>query len=305
MSGWQAVVAQPDELGESVFWHPSEQRLYWVDIERKLIRRWDPRSGADERWPVPANPGCMAPLEGGCLVMALRYCVYRARAWGGPLELLVPAPYDPASTRFNDGKADPAGRFWAGTMYEPRDAAKATLYSLDLRHGATPKLETKAGEATIANGLAWSPDACTLYWADTTSHTVFAWDCDPDANALADRRVFQRFDRKPAGWKPGQPGYGGRPDGATVDAQGNYWVAMFEGRRVLQISPAGQVLREIETPATCPTMPCFGGPELKTLYVTTTRHARPAEELREQPQAGCVFALDVDVAGLPANFVRE
>ena len=304
MSQWQAVVAQPQQLGESPFWHPREQRLYWIDIELKQIRRLDPAAGQVEIWPMPGNPGCIAPAGDGGLVIALRDGVYRAPAWGGRLARLAAAPYDPATTRFNDGKADPAGRFWAGSMYEPRDLPQAALYSFDMRGGRSV-VETKASHATVANGLAWSPDARTVYWADTSSHAVYAWDWDARSNAMTRYRVFQQFPRKPVGWKPGQPGYGGRPDGATVDAQGNYWVAMYEGQRVLQIAPAGQILREIATPTRCPTMPCFGGPDLKTLYLTTARDGRPADELREQPQAGCVFALPVDVAGRPVDFVRD
>jgi sugar lactone lactonase YvrE len=303
MSEWQTVVAQPEQVGESPFWHPREQRLYWVDIDQKQIRRLDPDSGRVETWAVPQNPGCIAPTESGGLVLALRDGIYHAPAWGAALQRLAPAPYDPATTRFNDGKADPLGRFWAGSMFEPRHTASAALYSFDLR-AAPPVMETKATQATVANGLAWSPDTRTLYWADTSSHAVYAWDWDAERNAMANHRVFQQFARKPADWKPGQPGYGGRPDGATVDAQGNYWVAMYEGQRVLQLSPQGQLLHEIATPVRCPTMPCFGGPDLRTLYLTTARHSRSPEELREQPHAGCLFAMRVDVAGLPAHFAR-
>ena len=303
MSGWEVVCAQPQGTGESPFWHPREQRLYWVDIPGKQIRRLDPASGQGDTWDVPENPGCIAPAASGGLVIAMRDGIYRAPEWGGPLQRLAVAPYDTTTTRFNDGKADPLGRFWAGSMFEPRHTPSAALYSFDLR-ASPPVMETKATQATVANGLAWSPDARTLYWADTSAHAVYAWDWDAERNAMANHRVFQQFARKPDGWQPGQPGYGGRPDGATVDAQGNYWVAMYEGQRVLQLSPQGTVLREIATPARCPTMPCFGGADLKTLYLTTARHERPPEELREQPQAGCVFALRVDVAGLPANFAR-
>jgi sugar lactone lactonase YvrE len=303
MNQWQTVVAQPEQLGESPFWHPREQRLYWVDIEQKQIRRLDPQGGAVETWPMPENPGCIAPAESGGLVIALRSGIYRGRAWGAPLERLAPAPYDPATTRFNDGKADPAGRFWAGSMFEPRHTPSAALYSFEL-DATPPVVETKATQATVANGLAWSPDTRTVYWADTAAHAVYAWDWDAQRNAMVNRRVFQQFPAKPAGWKPGQPGYGGRPDGATVDARGNYWVAMYEGQRVLQFSPHGKLLREMATPVRCPTMPCFGGADLKTLYLTTARHSRSPEELRQQPQAGCVFAWRAEVAGLPANFVR-
>ncbi len=303
---WRQAVAEPDALGESPFWHPGEQCLYWVDIGGRRVRRARPGVSA-QSWALPQEPGCIAPAAGGGWVLALRDGIYRAKAWGGPLDPI--ARFNHAQTcRFNDGKADPLGRFWAGTLYEPRDARKADLYSVDCRpdNGARGQavVQLKAHNATTANGLAWSPDARTLYWADTPRHVIHAWDWDAQANVLRGHRIFHQFAPKPAGWRPGDGGYGGRPDGAAVDAQGNYWCAMYEGGRVVQLSPAGVLLQEIEVPVRCPTMPCFGGAEGKTLFLTTARQGRPAEELAALPWSGCVLALDLDpgVAGLPVNF---
>ena len=281
---WQTIADQPNELGESPFWHPEEQLLYWVDIEARQIRRANLVTRSIESWTMPSEPGCIAPAgtNEACtgLVIALRDGIYRARDWGGTLQLLAPARHDLATTRFNDGKADPMGRFWAGTLYEPRDAAKAQLFSLDCRAGErAPAMELMAGNATIANGLAWSPDANTVYWADTPSHSVRAWDWNADTNVMSQERVFMKWPVKPEGWQPGMSGYGGRPDGAAVDVQGNYYVAMYEGARLLKLSPARELLADIAVPGQCPTMPCFGGIDLKTLYLTTARHQRPMTEL--------------------------
>ncbi len=303
---WQTITPAPNQLGESPFWHPAEQRLYWVDIPGRLLMRLHEPSRQIESWPMPAEPGCIAPAASGGLVVALRTGIYRAPVWGGELTPLVAAPYDTASTRFNDGKADPLGRFWASTMYEPRDKADGKLWSLDVRDGKS-QFDEKADGATIGNGLAWSPDARTLYWTDTTSQTIRAWDWDAAGNGLSRTRVFASFTGKPAGWKPGLPangGYGGRPDGAAVDVEGNYYVAMFEGGRVLKLSPQGVQLAEWALPALCPTMPCFGGDDLKTLYVTTACYNRPVAELAELPDSGCVFSMRMDVPGLPVNFVQ-
>ena len=138
---WQAVTTEPDGLSESPFWHPQEQRLYWVDIPGRRIGRvavssgpsvQDPlQNGAVEYWPLKQEPGCIAPVHSSGLVMALRDGVYLAREWGGDLQLLAPAPYDTSRLRFNDGKCDAQGRFWAGSMYEPKDQALGTLYMLD------------------------------------------------------------------------------------------------------------------------------------------------------------------------------
>ncbi len=306
MSIWRTVIAQPDRLGESPFWHPTERKLYWVDIPARQVRRADPATGAAESWAMPTEPGCIAPLRGGGLVIALRDGVYRADRWGGALARVARFGHDVTTTRFNDGKADPVGRFWAGTMYEPRDARQAELYSIDLRGAdgdGMPVIELKAGNAVIANGLAWSPDAVTVYWSDTPNHIIHAWAWDAQSNGMHDHRVFCRFAPKPPGWKPGEPGYGGRPDGAAVDAQGNYWVAMFEGGRLLKIAPSGQVLEEVPVPVRCPTMPCFGDDDLRTLYLTSASDKRPAEELKALPRSGCILATRVDVPGLPVNFV--
>ncbi|MBI5278806.1 MAG: SMP-30/gluconolactonase/LRE family protein [Burkholderiales bacterium] len=303
---WEVAVTQRDELGESPFWHPAEERLYWVDIPAKQLRRLQPRTGQLENWEMPLEPGCIAPARSGGLVIALRDGIYRARSWGGVLTPLVRFSHDVLTTRFNDGKADPLGRLWAGTMYEPRDARKAELYSIDCRpengQSGEPLVQLKATNAIIANGLAWSPDTRTLYWADTPHHVIHAWDWDAQANVMRHHRVFQQFAGKPAGWQPGQAGYGGRPDGAAVDAEGNYWSAMFEGQRLLKFAPGGALLAELPVPVRCPTMPCFGGEDLRTLYVTSASYKRPAEELAQLPDSGRVIAMRVDVPGLPANF---
>ena len=305
---WEVAVAEPFETGESPFWHPREQRLYWVDIPARRVHRWGPATGAHDAWPVPQEPGCIAPAANGGLVLALRDGVYRARSWGGPLQPLVRFQHGD-TTRFNDGKADPVGRFWAGTYYEPKDARKADLYSFDCRpdngERGKPIVQLKAFNATSANGLAWSPDQRTLYWSDTAAHAIYAWDWEPHASVMRHHRVFRQFPAKPAGWKPGDEGYGGRPDGAAVDAEGCYWAAMFEGQRLVRLSPTGELIREVKLPVRCPTMPCFGGPDLKTIYITTARLNRPDDELRQQPWAGCLLAFDVDVPGLPANVFKE
>ena len=310
---WQVVTPQPCELGESPFWHPQEQLLYWVDIAGRQILRTHVSMGSVETWDMPSEPGCIAPAASGGWVIALRHGVFRARAWRGPLQLIATLDYDPAQMRANDGKCDALGRFWIGTIDETRVARNAALYSLDCREGRTPVVERKVDQttlpATTANGLAWSPDGRTLYWADTPGHVVHAWDYEVSSNAMTAHRTFAQFAPKPAGWQfdpAGDPArYRGRPDGAAVDVQGNYYVAMFEGRRVCKFAPDGALLAELATPAQCPTMPCFGGEDLQTLYLTSARHQRSAAELKAFPLSGCVFSMRVDVPGLPVNFFAD
>ncbi len=141
-----------------------------------------------------------------------------------------------------------------------------------------------------------------MYWTDTTSARIDAFDFDLDKGAITNRRTFATFPPK----QPNQnlATYGGRPDGAAMDTEGFYWVAMFEGARLLRLAPDGRIDRDVKLPVRCPTMPCFGGADLKTIYVTTASHSRPAEELAREPLAGCVLRLRVDVAGLPCNAAR-
>jgi sugar lactone lactonase YvrE len=302
---WTAITTEPDGLSESPFWHPQENRLYWVDIPGRRLARLSIQGqmqaqGAVEYWPMAEEPGCIAPVQGGGLIVALRDGIHLAREWGGPLQLLAPAPYDTTRMRFNDGKCDAQGRFWAGSLYEPKDQALGALYRLD-RQG----LHAMMDGVVTANGLAWSPDGRTAYWADTAAHQVRAFDFDMASGQLSAGRVFHQMAPKPAGWVWGEAAshaaYGGRPDGAAVDSEGCYWSAQYEGQRLVRLSPNGDVLAEVATPVPCPTMSCFGGPDLKTLFITTSRQGRSDQELAHYPSAGCVFAMRVEVAGLPVN----
>ena len=273
-------------------WHPDEQVLYYCDIPGHKLHRFDPLSAKQHSWEFDTDVACCAPARDGTLVLGMRDGLWRFDPASGRRTQIQPPPYDTATERFNDGKCDPPGRFWCGTIYEPRDAARAALYCLDLR----AQLARKAGDVTVSNGLAWSPDARTMYWSDTKAHTIYAFDFDLEAGTLANRRVFARFEPKSEGQSLDD--YGGRPDGAAMDAQGCYWVAMFEGSRLLRFSASGALLREVKLPVRCATMPAFGGADLKTLYVTTASERRPAAELEAQPWAGCVLQMKVEIPGI-------
>lgn len=292
--GVELAVASASLLGESPMWHPREQVLYWCDIPGKQLNRFDPASGALSHWSFDCEPASCAPRLDGRLLLAMRDGLWCFHPVSGERSRLCAPPYETGKERFNDGKCDPQGRFWVGTIYEPRDPALAALYCFD-----GGELQRKADGITVSNGLAWSPDGHTMYWSDTKAHTIYAFDFDPASGGLSQRRVFARFAAK----QPGQvlADYGGRPDGAAVDVEGCYWVAMFEGQRLLRLSPQGRILREVVLPVRCATMPCFGDADLKTLYITTSRENRPPAELAQQPLAGCVLKLRVAVPGLPVN----
>lgn len=294
---FEALPVPPSRLGESPVWHAGEQALYWCDIPGRALHRYHPVSGLHRQWDFPTEPACVAPIEGGGLLLGMRDGLWRFDPVSGLRERLAEPPYDPALERFNDGKAGPDGCFWVGTIYEPRDPPLAALY-----RWRPDGLRRMADGITTSNGLAWSPDGDTLYWTDTKAHCIRAFDGVRGADALPAPRVLAQF-------PPRQPGqsledYGGRPDGAAVDAEGAYWCAMFEGQRLLRLAPDGRVLAEVPLPVRCPTMPCLGGPDGRTLYVTTAREGRPAEELASQPLAGRVLQARVEVPGLPAHQVR-
>jgi sugar lactone lactonase YvrE len=293
----QALAAPPSLLGESPLWHPVEQVLYWCDIPGQQLHRHDPASGRHQAWALPSQPGCCAAVLGGGLLLAMRDGLWRFDTATGQRQLLAPPPYDARRQRFNDGKPDVRGRWWVGTLDDAREP-RAALYRWDAGGG----MSRVADGITTSNGLAFSPDGRTLYWADTKAHVVMAFDLELADGQLSRRRVFHQF----AARQDGQPlaSYGGRPDGAAVDSEGAYWVAMFEGQRLVRLGPDGQLLGELALPVRCPTMPCFGGADLRTLYITTSRENRPADELAAQPLAGCVLQVRVAVPGLPAHLVQ-
>ena len=297
-----ALPTPPALLGESPFWHPQEQQLYWCDIPGQALHRYHPGTGQHHHWALDSEPGCCAPLLGGGLLLAMRSGLWRFDTDSGQARLLADPPYDPAQERFNDGRADPQGRLWVGTLYDPRTPPRAALYRYARSGAGAPEFRRMAGDITVSNGLAFSPDGRTLYWTDTTSHRIFALDFDPAEGSLSHQRVLAQFPLRQA--DQALDSYGGRPDGAAVDVEGAYWVAMFEGQRLLRLAPDGQVLQEVPLPVRCPTMPCFGGADLRTLYITTARHKRPPEELARQPLAGQVLSLRVPVPGLPVNLAH-
>ncbi len=297
---WAPLPVPPNRLGESPLWHPVTRQLYWVDIPAGELHRWDPREQRHTHWSLGTDTACCAPVADGTLLLALRTGIVHFAPDSGAVTSLLPAPYDTTEERFNDGKVDPWGRFWVGTIFEPRQPPLARVYRLSLGVGGA-QLSTVAEGVTVSNGLAFSPDGRTVYRSDTTSHTVWKAELSAATGEAGPWSTLATFDRR----APDQPlaQYGGRPDGAAVDAQGCYWAAMFEGQRLVRLSPQGELLDSVPLPVRCPTMPCFGGDDLRTLYVTTARDKRPAEELAVQPWAGCVLQMRVDVPGIPLHCV--
>ena len=271
-------------LGESPRWSAPEQRLYWVDIEGRIIHRTDPVTGADEVMTLDEQVGCVAPRAGGGLVVAMEDSCALIDNWGA-----APRPFGPAvlaekpEQRFNDGCVDGAGRLWVGSLTSDKAHPTATLYRLD----PDGSLSEVFGGLTTSNGAAFSPDGRRFYHADTPTHTIRAFDVDPASGTLGAGRIFHQF---PLG--------NGRPDGAAVDAEGCYWSALWDGWRVVRLSPAGELIQTVELPVQRPTMIAFGGADMQTAFVTSAGKNLSDEERKAQPHAGGVFAFRVGVAGL-------
>jgi sugar lactone lactonase YvrE len=188
--------------------------------------------------------------------------------------------------RFNDCRADPRGRLWAGTLHRDRAPGQAALYRLDPGGDLTEVLP----ERTISNGIGWSPDGATMYYIDSTTQRVVSFDYHLRTGDLGEQTSFAEIE--PAD---------GLPDGLTVDARGGVWVCLFNGAKVRRYRPDGVLDREITLPLTNPTCPGFGGIDLRTLYITTARHRLTAEQLEREPNAGALLQLDVGIAGLPTH----
>ena len=280
---------QPMAVGECPLWNPAEACLYWVDIDGCAIHRLHPASGAHNCWMMDSEPSALGLCAGGGLVVALRYGLVHFDTANMVVTPIATAPYDTAVVRFNDGRVDPAGRFWIGTLYEPRDRQGAEMYVLE--RGAL-RLAWSGG-MTNSNGLGFSPDQQWMYHADTAAHRIDRHRFDVATGQLSPALPFQQFETDKAA-----TGYGGRPDGAAVDSEGAYWCAMFEGARLLRFGADGTLLQEVTLPLRCPTMLAFGGDDLRTLYITSASHNRSAGERAQYPLSGCVLSLRVAVAGL-------
>jgi sugar lactone lactonase YvrE len=280
----RCVVPAGAVLGEGALWDVAEQALYWVDIKGRRVHRYDPRRDQDQQWPVAEDVGSLAVRAGGGLVLALRSGFHFFDPQTGRTTPAVEPEPERVENRFNDGKTDRQGRFWAGSMHNPETRPTGGLYRLD----ADLSCRRLIDGITVSNALCWSPDGRTMYHADTTRRTVWAWDSDPDAGEIANRRVFVTLS-----------GDDGNPDGATVDAEGFVWLAHWDGWQLTRHDPTGRTERVVRLPVQRPTCPAFGGPDLAVLYVTSAAIGLSPEALAAQPCAGGLLALDPGVRGVP------
>jgi L-arabinonolactonase len=289
MTEIRCVVDAKAQIGESAVWDDRFHLLYWVDIPGKKLHRFDPSTGYDAVWEMPQDPGAVALRERGGVVLAMRDGFYSFDFMHPVPNLLAPLEGEPATNRLNDGRADPHGRFWSGTVNEANRDPTGALYSL----GVDRKVAKKFGDIACSNSLCWSPDGKTMYHADSFTWQIKAWDFDAENGAIANPRIFVDIPRDR-----------GFSDGATVDAEGCLWAAHWGQGEVKRYDPTGKLMHIIQLPVTNLTSPCFGGPDLTTLYVTSATFRLTDEQRAQQPQAGGLFAIETTVKGLPEHRYR-
>lgn len=271
-----------DRLGECPLWDEREKMLWWVDSRWPAVKRLDPASGAVLMLVLPEVIGSIAFREKGGFVAATKSGIHFFDASSGTLASAANPEAQLPENRFNDGRCDRQGRFWAGTMCDVRRDPTGSLYRFDADLACT----RLRNAIIIPNSLAFSPDGRTMYFADTNRHTIWAYDYDPASGAATRERVFADTGS-------------GRPDGSCVDAQGCLWNAEYGAWRLVRYTPAGTVDRVVEMPVANPTCCCFGGDDLGTLYISTATQRLTPEDLQKQPFAGSLLALRPGVQGVP------
>ena len=275
------------ELGEGTLWDPGAQVLWWIHIWGRLIHRHDPATGEDRTWEAPEYLGCLGLRERGGLILTMASGFFFFDPSSGRFDPIANPESHLPHTRFNDGKTDRQGRFWSGTMFEAPGRKVEFLGAL-YRMDADLSVHRLVEGIGCSNGLAWSPDSKVMYFSDSHTPVVRAYDFDPVTGEIENERVFVEF-----------TGAGDIADGATVDAEGCYWVTIpFKGR-VDRYDPQGRLMQSIMMPTDLPTCCEFGGKDLDILYVTTAVLRRPADRLAGQTSPGGLFALDPGVRGLP------
>lgn len=282
----RCVVDARAELGEGTIWDPVKQVLWWIDIWGPTIHCYDPATGRDVTWAAPEYLGCVGLREKGGLVLTMASGFYFFDPETGVFDPIADPEAGIAETRFNDGKPDRQGRFWSGTMFEVpgrKIEYVGALYRMDTDLTIHKMIE----HVGCCNGLAFSPDSRTMYFSDSHSGRVDAYDFDAATGDIENRRMFIDMTST-----------GGVADGATVDADGCYWVTVPVTGKVCRYDPAGKLMQTIELPTDLPTCCEFGGKHLDILYVTTAVLKRPESHFAGQSQPGGLFAVDAGAKGL-------
>jgi sugar lactone lactonase YvrE len=276
------------ELGEGPIWVERDRALWFVDIKKQAIHRFDPAGGGRRSWSAPEQVGFVLPAERGGFVAGLQSGLHHFDEASGQFTLIVEVEPDLPTNRLNDGVVDPAGRLWFGTMVNGERDKSGAFYCFAGGHLTRTPIDGIA----ITNGPAVSPDGRILYVVDTLKGTIDAAEIGADG-ALGERRPFVRID-------PAE----GHPDGPTIDSEGCVWISLYAGWEARRYSPDGELVGQVRFPVSNITKLAFGGDDLRTAYATTARQMLSAAEIAKQPQIGDLFEFRVDVPGGPCPLVR-
>jgi sugar lactone lactonase YvrE len=287
---FELLVDAKNGVGEGPTWDDRRNCLWWTDIINKMLFRLDWPSRVLTSFPMPRRLGSLGLCESGRLILAFEDGVFLHEPGTDAYEFLCAIEPEIVTNRLNDGKVGPDGAFWVGSMDErsPRRPTGA-LYRVT-RQGATRQVDN----VTVSNGLAWSLDGRSLFHSDSTPSLIDRWDFDPRSGAISNRRQIAN----PASEI-------GRPDGAACDVEGCYWSAGVSAGKLNGWSPDGELLRQVTLPMPHPTMPCFGGPDLRTVFVTSLRSMGATTDLALWPQSGGLLVGDLGVAGVPVHRFRD
>lgn len=275
-------------LGESPVWDAAHQRLYWVDIYNHRVHQFDPATGADRCFEVGDVVGPLALAGDQRLLIGQRDRIAFLDTQTATVTPIRPVEADKPNNRLNDGKCDPQGRFWFGSV--SREPHQASLYRYD-PDGTLQVMETGL---TISNGLGWSPDGTTFYLTDSAPHKIYAYDFDGETGSIHNRRVLVDLSHESV-----------EPDGLTIDAEGYLWSALWNGWRIVRFDPEGKEFMRVELPVQCPTSCTFGGEHLTDLYITTASVGLSQEEIENSFYSGDLFCLKTDIVGMPSSSFRD
>lgn len=279
-----------NHLGEGPMWHRKTRRLYWVDATNNSYLVLDPSSGKVMRHEVGRFAISIAFCEDGRLLLASDIELAYWEPDSGTIEHIAAAPFDTGAVRFNDGKVDPAGRYFVGAMHRVEDQALGGLYRL----AAGGDFSQVEWNIITSNGLGWSPDERKFYYTDSIRKAIYSYDYDRESGAIANRAVL--IDSQDDA---------GVPDGLTVDAEGCIWTARFNGWNVTRYDPQGRKMIELKMPVAKPTSCAFGGQDLTDLYVTTARYGLDEPHLRSHPESGDLFVCHTGIRGQAENVFRR
>jgi sugar lactone lactonase YvrE len=273
-------------LGEGAIWSSRDQALYWVDIVNGEVQVFEPATRKARVFPIGQVVGTIVRRRAGGLILALHHGVAAFHLDSGELDFITEDVHKSTDHRLNDGKCDPAGRLWVGTIALGAESGTSALYRINSDHS----VHRVCAGVTNSNGIAWSLDNSTMYYIDTPTRQISAFDYDVVSGNIRNRRVAITV--------PEELGY---PDGMTIDSQGKLWIALWGGGCVSRWDPiSGVLLATLELPVRQVTSCAFGGPDLTDLYVTTARLGMDELTLCEQPLAGALFRFQMDVAGVEA-----